>query len=51
MVTLLPGIVPEADNRAAEIRKAMERIAAFRQTMPDLTVEETLFARHEGRNH
>jgi prevent-host-death family protein len=44
-------IMPEADNRAAETRRVMDCIAAFRQTMPDLTVEETLFARHEGRNH
>lgn len=41
-------IVPEVDNRAAEIRKTMDRIAAFRQTMPRLSVEEILSARHEG---
>jgi antitoxin (DNA-binding transcriptional repressor) of toxin-antitoxin stability system len=44
-------IVSEADSRAAEICTAMERIAAFRQTMPDLTVKEILSARHEGHNH
>jgi prevent-host-death family protein len=44
-------IVPDADNRAAETRKAMDRIAAFRQTMPDLSVEEILSARHEGHKY
>ena len=44
-------IVPKADNRAAETRKAMDRIAAFRQTMPDLSVEEILSARHEGHKY
>ncbi|UEM20457.1 type II toxin-antitoxin system prevent-host-death family antitoxin [Skermanella mucosa] len=44
-------IVPEVDNRAAEIRKTMDRIAAFRQTMPRLSVEEILSARHEGHNY
>jgi prevent-host-death family protein len=44
-------IVPEADNREAEIRKTMERIRAFRQTMPDLTVDDILSARHEGHKY
>ena len=44
-------IVPEADNRAAETRRVMDCIAAFRQTMPDLSVEEILSARHEGHKY
>jgi prevent-host-death family protein len=44
-------IVPEANNRAAETRKAMYRIAAFRKTMPDLTVEDILSARNEGHKY
>ena len=41
-------IVPEVDSQAAETRKAMDRVAAFRQTMPNLSLDEILSARHEG---
>ena len=41
-------IIPENDGREAEIRKAMARIDAFRQTMPRLTVHDILTARREG---
>ncbi|MFZ2871651.1 type II toxin-antitoxin system Phd/YefM family antitoxin [Zavarzinia sp.] len=44
-------LVPEVEGRAAEVRKAMERIEAFRQTMPRLTVEDILSARHEGHKY
>jgi prevent-host-death family protein len=44
-------IVPEADSRMAETRKAMDRIAAFRQTMPDLSIEEILSAHHDGQKY
>lgn len=44
-------IVPETDNRAAEIRKAMERINTFRETMPRLSVDDILSARHEGHKY
>ena len=44
-------IVPEAGNRTAETRKAMDRIAAFRQTMPALSVDEILSAHHDGHKY
>lgn len=44
-------LVPEVEGRAAEVRRAMERIEAFRQTMPRLTVEDILSARHEGHKY
>jgi len=44
-------IVPEADSREAETRRTMERIRAFRQTMPHLSVSEILSARHEGHKY
>jgi prevent-host-death family protein len=44
-------IMPEADNRSAETRKAMDRITAFRQTMPDLSVDVILSACHEVRKY
>jgi prevent-host-death family protein len=44
-------IVPEVDSQAAETRKAMDRIAAFRQTMPNLSLDEILSARHEGHKY
>ena len=44
-------IVPEVDSQAAETRKAMDRIAVFRQTMPDLSLDEILSARHEGHKY
>jgi prevent-host-death family protein len=44
-------IVPEVDSQAAETRKAMDRIVAFRQTMPNLSLDEILSARHEGHKY
>lgn len=44
-------LVPEVEGRAAEVRKAMDRIEAFRQIMPRLTVEDILSARHEGHKY
>lgn len=44
-------LVPEVEGRAAEVRKAMDRIEAFRQMMPRLTVEDILSARHEGHKY
>jgi prevent-host-death family protein len=44
-------LVPAADHRREEIRKVMGQIETFRQTMPRLTAEEILSARHEGHGH
>ena len=44
-------IIPETDGREAETRKAMARIDAFRRTMPRLTIDDLLSARHEGRKY
>jgi prevent-host-death family protein len=44
-------IVPEVGNQAADTRKVMDRIAAFRQTMPNLSLSEILSARHEGHKY
>lgn len=41
-------IVPEAESRAAQTRQIMQEIAAFRQTMPRLSLEEIREARHDG---
>jgi prevent-host-death family protein len=47
----LARLVPEADRREAETRKTMKSIDAFRKTMPRLSVEEILSARHEGHKY
>ena len=44
-------LVPEATQRQADVRKVKEQIAAFRQTMPALTVSDILSARHEGHKY
>jgi len=44
-------IVPEADSREAETRRTMERIRAFRQTMPHLSLGEILSARQDGHKY
>jgi prevent-host-death family protein len=41
-------LVPEGDEAHAETLRAMERIEAFRQTMPRLSLSEILSARHQG---
>lgn len=44
-------LVPERTEEAkAEIRKAIENLRIFRKTMPAITLEELLAARHEGHN-
>lgn len=44
-------LVPEAEQRASEVRRTMEQIAAFRETMPVMTTADILAARHEGHRH
>ena len=44
-------LVPEAEQRASEVQRTMDQIAAFRKTMPNMTVSEILSARHEGHRH
>jgi prevent-host-death family protein len=44
-------LVPDADDRQAKIARAMADIEAFRKTMPKLTLEEILSARHEGHKY
>ena len=44
-------IVPEGDGARAQRREAIEAIKAFRKTMPRLTLEEILSARHEGHKY
>lgn len=41
-------LVPEADRRREEVRKAMTELREFRKTMPAWTLEEIKAARHEG---
>lgn len=41
-------LVPETDQRRAEIVATMERLAAFRKTMPSISTDDILSARHEG---
>ncbi|MDZ5645966.1 type II toxin-antitoxin system prevent-host-death family antitoxin [Nitrospirillum sp. BR 11828] len=44
-------IIPEPQGREAETRRAQALIREFRQSMPKLTVEEILTARHEGHKY
>jgi prevent-host-death family protein len=44
-------IVPEVDQRQAEIFKAKAQIEAFRETMPRLPIDEIISARHEGHKY
>lgn len=41
-------LVPAVDQRRVEVLKVMAQINAFRQSMPAMSVEEILSARHEG---
>ena len=41
-------IVPEAKIRREQVGRALADLEAFRKTMPPMSVEEILFARHEG---
>lgn len=44
-------LVPEAEQRKAEVEKTMARIAAFRATMTGLSIDDILSARHEGHRY
>jgi prevent-host-death family protein len=44
-------ISPEADRRQARIERALVEIAQFRRTMPSITLDEILSARHEGHRY
>jgi len=44
-------LVPEADRRRAEVIKALQRLDAFRTTMPRLSVEDILSAGHQGHKY
>jgi prevent-host-death family protein len=44
-------IVPEIDDVRARRHEAIEAIKAFRKTMPRMTIEEILSARHEGHKY
>ncbi len=41
-------LVPEPESQTAKPRQTMDEIAAFRQTMPRLSLDEIREARHEG---
>lgn len=41
-------LVPEGDQRRADILSTMERLAAFRKTMASISPDDILSARHEG---
>jgi prevent-host-death family protein len=44
-------LVPDETARKEEIRKAIEDIRALRKTMPGLTLEEIISAKHEGHRY
>ncbi len=44
-------LVPEVDRRREETVKTMARIRALRPTMPKLSLEEILSARHDGHKY
>jgi prevent-host-death family protein len=44
-------LVPEAEQQQERIDRALEAIKELRKTMPRLTLEEILSARHEGHKH
>jgi prevent-host-death family protein len=44
-------LVPETDQRQAEIDRAIEGIKALQKTTGKITVEELLSARHEGHKY
>jgi len=41
-------LVPEADGQQAAVAQAIARLQAFRRTMPALSLDELLAARHDG---
>ena len=44
-------LVPELDQRAEAIQRTMDQIRALRATMPDISLNEMLEARHEGHRY
>jgi prevent-host-death family protein len=44
-------LVPEAHGRQAEVVKAIERLKAFRRTMPAISLDELLAGRHEDHRY
>jgi prevent-host-death family protein len=44
-------IVPENLERDQIVHQALERLEKFRKTMPSLTLDEILSARHEGHKY
>lgn len=44
-------LAPEIDQRQARIKQTMAQIEAFRATMPRLSLDEILSARHEGHRY
>jgi prevent-host-death family protein len=44
-------IVPEVDLRRAELDRVMAEIVEFRRTMPRISLEDLLSARHEGHKY
>jgi prevent-host-death family protein len=44
-------LVPEAARRQEEIAKVLVDLDDLRKTMPALTLDEILSARHEGHNY
>lgn len=44
-------LIPEADRRQAKIDRTLAEIDEFRKTMPSLSLEEILSARHEGHKY
>lgn len=44
-------LVPEADRRQAEVDRALKAIEEFRKTMPPISLDDLLSARHEGHKY
>lgn len=44
-------LTPEATAQEQEARGAFDQIDAFRKTMPSLSLDEILSARHEGHKY
>ena len=44
-------LVPETDQRRADILQAMAELETYRASVPAFAVEDILSARHEGHRH
>ena len=44
-------IVPEASQRQVAVQRVKEELNRFRRTMPKLSVEEIISAKHEGHKY